>query len=608
MPHADRRMPPGARRRALVAVGALLSGVLLLAGCASMPDSGDVSKVGQSPRDASDPQVRVFGVQPQAGEGPKQIVEGFLEAVTSDEAKFQTARDYLAGAAKKWNPFTRTTIISGKPDLYTPRTPTNRTEPGMTIAMSTSQVAVVDKDDSFAPAAQRFRTAFHLGQYQGQWRIDDLSPGLIIEQSDFQRIYQSVGKYYFAKLGPQSGDSPQGPDTMVADPIYVRRRIDPVSASIQALLSGPSSWLSPVVTTAFPTGTRLAGPNPALDDNGRLRVQLAGLPAGLSQDVCQDMAAQLMNTVQDQSSAQVTSVEIHRSSGATAVCTLNRQQAQAYSPARLSGSGDQQYLVDAAHRMESVPSQSDSTKHVLGPFGEPQAELQTVAVSRGDEVQAAGVRVGGRSLEIAPLSAAGKVKTVLSGKADLSAPSWDGLGDLWVAGRDPVTPRLWMYDTEGHVIQVRVPGLGGDRVQSVRVAADGVRVVLLVERDGHTVLEIGRVQRTGTADHPVVSVAGLRIVAPSYEDVQAVSWAGESRLVMVGKQWKSVQQLQYVDTDGSSAFTPTLPGISTVTSVAASEDQSRPLLVADKEGVYRLPTDSYWTAISGNSTAPVYPG
>ncbi len=622
MPHADRRrrdLPTArpaarararARARAVPVTGALLGAVLLLAGCASMPDNGDVSRVGQGPRDASDPQVRVFGVQPQANEGPKQIVEGFLEAVTSDEANFQTARDYLSpSAARTWNPFKAITVVSGsKPDLETLQTGADRNSLSSVVNMTTGQVAVVGADNSYAPADRQFRTTFHLDKYKGQWRIDGQVPGLIIEESDFQRIYQSVDMYYFAQLGSDpgstAGGAPSAADTMVADPMYVRRRINPISASIDALLSGPSSWLKPVASTAFPRGAKLVGPEPSPDDKDVLRVRLSGLPQRLSGETCRRMAAQLTNTVANVTSDQLAAVEIDRS-GAGAVCTLDRGDAQEYSPARLSGSSDQQYFVDADHRLESVPSSGDESQHVPGPLGAASAGLSTAAVSR-DGSTAAGVRTDGRSLVVAPLGNGPEVH-VLTSRTGLGAPSWDRLGDLWVADHDPSAPalRLWR---DGKLTTVRMPESGGDRVESVRVAADGVRVLLLVRHDGHTVLEIGRVERSGPPSAPVVSVAGLRVVAPGFEDVQAVSWAGESRLVMVGKPWKGVQELQYIDTDGSDGFVPTLPGISMVTAVAASEDQSRPLLVADTEGVYRLPTDSSWTQLSENSTSPVYPG
>ena len=189
----------------------------------------------------------------------------------------------------------------------------------------------------------------------------------------------------------------------------------------------------------------------------------------------------------------------------------------------------------------------------------------------------------------------------------LSAPSFDGLGDVWVADRDPQAPRLVMW-RDGQSMDVSVPNLADGRIDAVRVAADGVRIALLVERDGHTTLQLGRVERTGTPDRPQVSVTELRAVAPQLQDVEAVSWAGESRLVVVGRQSRGVQQLQYVDTDGSATYIPSLPGISKVSAVAASEDQSRPLLVDTDAGMYRLPVDNDWQQVSPDGTAPVYPG
>ena len=79
------------RRRRAVTVH-LVALVLLLSGCASMPDDGTVDHVDSSHRADPDSQVRVFGVSPQKGERPQQIVRGFLEATTSDEATFSTAK------------------------------------------------------------------------------------------------------------------------------------------------------------------------------------------------------------------------------------------------------------------------------------------------------------------------------------------------------------------------------------------------------------------------------------------------------------------------------------------------------------------------------------
>jgi two-component system sensor histidine kinase MtrB len=606
MPHADRNERAAGRRRTLTRASALLGCALLLAGCATMPDNGQVSKVAEEPRTESDPQVRVFGVQPQKDEQPIGIVRGFLEATTSDDVHYQTALKYLTtAAAAKWNPSVRITVVSGTPQFDTVHNGADRLDNGVTIAMSVGQVATVDGDSSYTPSDGTYHSSFHLSQVNGQWRIDGLPNGLMFDESDFERLYHSVNKYYFAQLGPDADDTPAARDILVADPVYVRRRIDPITSSVRALLAGPSSWVKPVVTSAFPAHTQLKTTKVALDESDRLRVPLGNLPRHLGHTQCDQMAAQLLNTVQEQSSTPISSVEVARADGGT-LCTLSRQQAGAYSPKGVDGNGSQQYFVDSDHRMESMPSDGGSPQRVPGPFGGSQPQLRWVAVSR-DQQTAAAVKTDGRTLEVAPLSGSGGITHVLTSKTGLSAPSWDGLGDLWVADRTTGAPPLKMW-RDGHTTAVSVPDLGSGRIQGVRVAADGVRIALLVKRDGRTELQLGRVERLRTSDGMSITVDGLRPIAPGFEDVQAVAWAGASRLVVLGKQWRGVQQLRYVDTDGSAAFNPTLPGISTVTAVAAFEDQSRPLLVASQEAMFRLPTDADWEQVSTKGTFPVYPG
>ena len=615
--HADRHAPGRAafrrgRIRRAGRTGVLLGCALLLAGCASMPDSSDVSKVGSEQRPDADPQVRVFGVKPQKNEQPLEIVRGFLEATTSDEADYQTAREYLTTAeAIRWDPFARVSVVSGGPQLTPQHSLGQQDETDATIALSADQVAALDRDQSYTPARAAYRATLHLIKTStGDWRIDSLPDGLVLVDSDFQRIYQSVNRYYYAQLGPDTERTSLGEDVLVADPVYVRRRIDPVTATVQALLAGPSAWLQPVVTSAFPSGTRLLGEGLALDDSGGLHVKLRDAVARAGRPQCERMAAQLLHTVQDLSSARVASVEVQRADGGS-VCTLGRDAAQVYAPARVEGSAGQQYYVDTANRVVSVPQSSETARRVPGPLGDGQLKVESVVVSR-DEETAAGVSTDGRTLYVAPLAPGGAARTAVTSKghnaADrLSAPSFDGLGDVWVADRDPQAPRLVMW-RDGQSMDVSVPNLADGRIEAVRGAADGVRIALLVERDGHTTLQLGRVERTGTPDRPQVSVTELRAVAPQLQDVEAVSWAGESRLVVVGRQSRGVQQLQYVDTDGSATYIPSLPGISKVSAVAASEDQSRPLLVDTDAGMYRLPVDNDWQQVSPDGTAPVYPG
>lgn len=594
----------------------LIATALLLSGCASMPDDGTVDHVDSSHRADPDSQVRVFGVSPQKGEGPQQIVRGFLEATTSDEAAFSTARKYLTErTADSWNPFARTTVLSGGPSPGKAQ-PGQDGSGGFSVEVSGTRVAEVDGRHAYAPSDGGYRESFHLSKVKGEWRIDHLPDGLALGESDFQRIYRPVNNYYYARLGPDSEAIAGGEDVLVADPVYLRRRIDPVTKTVAALVAGPSGWLGPVVTSAFPKGARLApGQRLSLDDSGALTVRLNAQGARAGRKQCARMAAQLLHTVQDQASAKVSRVELADPSGTT-VCEQTREQAELYQPGRLNGRATRQYFVDGDHRVAAFTGNSEQARPVEGALGRDEAEMGAVAVNRAEQ-EGAVVSRGHRSLYVARLAEKSKLgDPVLTSEAKrendrLTAPSWDGLGDLWVADRDPDDPRLLrLPGGKEKPEEVAVPQLAEDRrIESLRIASDGVRMALRIrEPDGRRTLQLGRVERGGTAAKPEVSVTALRNVAPQLEDVAAASWAGGSRLVVVGRESGSVQQLLYMETDGSAANQPTLPGINDVTGVAASEDESKPLLADSEDGIVRLPPDANWKTLTDSGSGPVYPG
>ena len=55
-------------------------------------------------------------------------------------------------------------------------------------------------------------------------------------------------------LGSDADSIAGGKNVLVADPVYLRRRIDPVTATVDALLDGPTRWFAPVVELVLPEG------------------------------------------------------------------------------------------------------------------------------------------------------------------------------------------------------------------------------------------------------------------------------------------------------------------------------------------------------------------
>ncbi|MER5935567.1 LpqB family beta-propeller domain-containing protein [Streptomyces sp. NPDC002054] len=604
-----------ARRTEAKAVSVLALGGagLMLAGCASMPTRGEVRPV--SATQGADSQVRVYGVPPAPNASPSEIVGGFLEAMTSDDPQLSTARQYLtAEAAKSWKPGSKVTVLSSglgrspeKPDKLDKQPEAPR------FKLTGDKVATVDERNAYQPepGGVPFEQHLQLVREGNEWRISELPDGLVLSESDFQRIFLPVNKYYFA-----SG-------TLVADPVYVRQRTDPdsrmdkMTQTVQSLLDGPSKWLGPVVSSSFPTGTALKEGTKSLsyDAQNTLRVPLNDKADNVAEPQCQKMATQLMYTVRDLTSSRVARVELVRPDKSV-LCGVD--ESLAASIANRVPTPRHQYYIDQ-HKLLRVSLPSDPEQSfeqavpVGGPLaGAPQLKVGTAAVAY-EEKRAGVVSEDGHSLYTVSLATGGPLPApVLTSrvKNGLSAPSWDGRGDLWVADRDPQNQVLWRIPGgTGTPQRVDVAGLDGRRIEELRISSDGVRIALLLSTSGaRKELYIGRVERPEATGGGKVAVRELRPAAPQMADVTAMSWAPRGRLLVVGRESEGVMQARYMQADGSMVA-GSLPGANGLTEVAASEDEKQPVVAySDADGIVWLPPGAQWRTVSAGGSAPVYPG
>ncbi|MFJ7593273.1 LpqB family beta-propeller domain-containing protein [Streptomyces sp. NPDC097617] len=609
------------RRRRLRTVRAYAFGAagLLLAGCASMPDHGEIRPVQAS--QGVDSQVRVFGVPPADKAGAADIVDGFLEAMTSDDPQLETARKYLTeDAAKNWKPGSAVTVLSSGLDRVSVR---GEKDPGgPRWKVTGKKLATVDERSAYQPETDGAQYEEFLQLVQDdekQWRISTPPSGLVLSESDFQRIYMPVNKYYFAA------------GTLVADPVYVRQRtdpdsrMDPTTQTVQSLLAGPSRWLGPVVESSFPTGTELRPGTKSLSYDGQntLRVPLNDKADNVAQPQCKKMATQLLYTVKELTGSRLDQVELLRADDkSSSLCSVTEVSAAAI--AGRPKIPEYQYFVDNEKRLvrmkldTSSEDQQARAEPVPGPLITPPAFKVSSAAVTYDERRAAVVSEDQHSLSVVPLVGGGPMpQPVTIGKggrtAALTAPSWDAAGDLWVADRDPQNLGLWRVPAgAGTPEKVQVAGLDGGKITSLKASPDGVRIALLVERGSRNSLYVGRIERPdGKSDSSAVSVRELRQAAPQMADVTAMSWAPRGRLLVVGRESGGVQQARYMLADGSmvAASLPGATGLSEV-AVAATEDEAKPkpVVANSEDGIVWLPPGAQWRTVAAGGRSPVYPG
>ncbi|OIV37568.1 hypothetical protein BIV57_10205 [Mangrovactinospora gilvigrisea] len=631
-----RGTPPGAGtaggrsgRTAAAVVAVALA--LLAAGCATMPSSGPVQGADQSQNSDQNAQVRVLGQKPLANEEPLPLVSGFLEATTADDAAYAAAKDYLTPAERhSWRPGAGVTVLDSAP---TP-SPADSVVPDATnryrVQITGRLVGQVDSDGAYqglAGSGHDVTLKYDLVRGKDkQWRIASMPHGLVLASDDFQRIYRPANLFYYTAVegGGLRELSPGRPLT-VADRIYLRRRDDPATAAVAALLRGPSDWLAPMSRSAFPVGTRLN--RVTLADDGSYNVVLRGAPLEQDGSSCRLMGAQIALSLADLTNSADPVVRLSDGRSKGTACTVSGGAAKRYASAlagvpSANGSDISQYYVDTSGRIVSLLPAQGSATPVPGPLGAGHAKFASVGVRR-DEQEAAAVSTDGRRLYLADLDAHADLHEVaVSGArgksgAGFTAPSWDAWNELWFADSTGHGSQVYVFPSPGadaKPIAVSVPELGGRRIVALRAAADGSRLALLVRSSsgsGDPQVLVGRVVRTGSEQHTGLAVDQLRPAATQLGSISAIAWSGPNQLMVVGQETGTLQQVFAVDADGSRAVVPqtlgAMPG--GVRSVAASEVPKVLAAVDSEDGtMYRQDVSGIWHRTTPGGTAPVYPG
>ncbi|GAA1150928.1 LpqB family beta-propeller domain-containing protein [Kitasatospora gansuensis] len=593
----------------------------LTAGCVAMPSDGSPERVELAQAGGSENlQVRVFPVAPQAGDGPKSLLEGFLGAANADEPDYVTAKEYLTvAAAKRWNPDAGVAVLgSTSVKDSVDGADETRTE----IRVTGDQVASLDGKHTYRTVqGAQFERQFTFvketeGKNKGQWRIDQLPDGLIIDQTKFKNGYRAVHLYYPSAEDPWTDR--QNP-VLVPDPVYLRGRIDPFTSAAKALVEGPSGWLGKVVDPVFDKTTRIRD-TVTVNESGVATVRITVPDFGGIQPRCQQMAAQLFHTLSGlQGKSQLVRLELLGDRGG---CQTDAGRTAQIAPGALAGgtAGTRQYYLMGNGQLAQTSDDSANSVPMTGDLGQEKTPRPAEFAVRRDGTEAAVVSAGHDRLQVTEGGKLGESvlrSTPAGPDGGLTSPSWDGRGSLWVVDRAKDGSEVKVIRGKA-VVPVRIDGLGARSVYSLKVASDGTRIALVVAEPGHPKsLLIGRVEHFGTPAAPKAAVTELRPVGTVLSEVVSVSWADTDQLLVLGKEDGKLQQLHYFGTDGSVNSDFVLQGGDSMSSVSATEardDQSEkvpPVLATSsaKQQIYRL-VGNQWREIPDKSGSWMfsYPG
>ena len=553
-----------------------------LAGCAAVPGTSDMQVVRSMPVGSAAAPL----AGPEQGVDPFRLVRDFIEATGSPANGHAAARAFLSReAATSWDDRAGLTVIEDAPGA----TPQAGPQDGVRrIRIGGPRLGVLAADGSFTPEAGLFTVPLDVVKEQGEWRITNPPPGVVVEASAFQRNYRQVRVYFVdpgrGKLVPDLRWVPAQPASTLPGRV------------LDLLLAGPSQRLTGAVRSALPEGTRPRS-NVLVNDSGAAMINLTGL-AALAESDRRLVAAQVVSTLD----------------GLLPTPLRLLADGEPLVPDKVEwGSADVASYTSAGGPRPDVPGQVvvggrllglDGTP-VPGPAGDGQLTVLSAARSSPGGEQLAVVVAGpdGR-----PQLRAGRVDGDLGVAAldavSMTRPTWRPSGaEVWTVINGRTVAGVVVLDTgpssSYQVNATELTRLG--LITELQLSQDGVRVVAVVGGQlvvATVVIESGVV----SLRHPQVLREG------NLPPTAGVDWARPELLVVAAAGTSPL--VFSVSVDGLTRRQVSSTNLTgPLTDIAAAP--GRDIVVADATGLWAYSdTQEVWEPLLGGigpGAVPLYP-
>jgi len=509
------------RRRRLTWSAMAMALSPLVVACAAVPTSGPIYQGEDVGVEEPNQVIRVIARPPRPGMTPTEIVSGFIEASASFEDDHAVARQYLTpSAALTWDAAAGSVVYEGVPTVV----PDGLTTVGLT-ATETGRISV-DGRYQVAATGRIVDLSFTVEFLNGEWRIANPPPGLLLSRSDVDRAYRPYDVFFFdptyqtlvpdSRLFPLSGPSA-------------------ATALVRALVAGPSGWLAPAVRSSLPEGTTLAvDAVPVIEGIARVDFDPA---VRLADDATrQAISAQVVWTLRQ--APGVRFIDINAGGQPLDVPgAANPQPINSWPDAdpnsMPAGATPHGVVFGRAVKLDGT-----APLPVPGGSGLASPPLTGIAVSL-DTSLVAGLDADAR-LWIAPVSA-GSTATLAIDEVGLSRPSFGGGESPWVVNSEGSVLRA---EPDGTTYTVPIDGLSAKAtVESIAISRDGTRAALIVRR--------------GERSFVMVAVIALREGQPRLQSpvrvdnrlnsVTDVAWADSETLAVLGADGAATPAVYLID-------------------------------------------------------------
>jgi hypothetical protein len=458
---------------------ALLCGAVL-GGC-GIPRSSDVQD-GRRVGDNVAPRARIVVDPPAVGASQETIARDFIRSgaafqETGDDQQV-VGRSYLApGSVDLWRPIAlTTTVYDSRTTLAIDSLPSDQ------VRLTITAVATIDETGRYRELASgtTVSTVFGMTKVDGEWRIKlpDDGFGLWVNTDDFDRVFAPFEVNYVLSAAKE----------LVPDVRWFAVGPRLPTALARAQLRAVPDYLSGVVDTAVPQGTRLAVDAVQVDPTGVATITLTNSAQTLDPTRRRPMWAQFLATLTQAPGVTSVSIEV-QGLGKISVSSL---------PAAVSSLSDLGYSVapadpatvgllrtkDGLERInpqvldETGPAPAAKGSKPVGDVPKiPDTYVNLATSSDGSDV--AGVSAS--RAELARWRA-GTGTTVPEFGTALTNPMYGSDGRLWIAGAAAGSAKVWTFDAStlsGGPAEVKAPWLAGRQVLNLCVSPDATRIAVL---------------------------------------------------------------------------------------------------------------------------------
>ncbi|RJO79955.1 MtrAB system accessory protein LpqB [Nocardia panacis] len=588
------------------ALGAALLSLLLLGGCASLPESSAPQALGTLNRQPTSDGPPL----PLSGRDPDLLLRDFLQATADPANRHLAARQYMTPqAATHWDD-TAGTVIVERPDTLRE----SRSGDKATYVIRARKVGELSADGAYKALPNDPREdKIEMSKVDGEWRIDDLPDGVIMDSIAFGKSYRRYVLYFIDPTGT----------ALVPDLRWIAAPKVQLTQRLLGLLNqGPQPALAPVLRNELAAPVALRGPiTKANGDPEDVGIGLGGVHidfSGVSPLAARDrelLAAQVVLTLSGadilgpyQLLAEGKPLDDRYAAGGWSVADVEAFSPNAYAQNRVG--------LHALRGGGLVQVDSAGVTATPGYFGAVN-NLQSAAISPDGQLVAAVAATGRPAPDPAQTlmigSYGGNAFPVAEG-ATISRPSWNADGAAaWAVIDGEHIIRVVNDRATGTVsrqevdISALIAANSGARlpITEIRVSRTGVRAAVIA--DGKVYVAVIERHADGgyalTAPLPIGITLSTRAIS--------LSWLGADTIAIAREG--NVDPVSTVSIDGSQPMPQTTRNLTApVRAISASSDRE---YVADFRAVLQLTSnpdggEPYWREEPGlgENAIPVLPG